>query len=171
MRPGERRTQNLCRVPGIHEIVDDEGVGFVEGRIGVLEHGFRVAFLAVVVEHDAGGVDVPDIEFPGDNACGNESATGDGHDSGEDAAFQKPPGERLGVAVKLFPGDGEGFMIAVCFCHNKSPEKSVSQQAGRVPRVRVLPEKAQGAAAPRALCITVLPPRAPCPAQWRKGSC
>src|SRR5262249_61515923 len=65
------------------------------------------ALVALVVAGDADGIDEPHLKLAGDDRRRHEPAAGDRDDALPRALLDQAPGERLGVAVQLFPGDRE----------------------------------------------------------------
>ena len=68
-----------------------------------------VALGLVVVAGDADRVDDAELQLPRDDRRGHQPATGDGDDALPALDIMQPPGQRLGVAVQLFPRNRKGL--------------------------------------------------------------
>jgi hypothetical protein len=66
-----------------------------------------------VVAGHADGIHQPDVQFAGDDGRRHQPAAGHGDDAFEEILVQEPPGQGLGIAVQLFPGDGIGALVGV----------------------------------------------------------
>ncbi len=106
---GQELANDLCRVAGVHQVVDDQGRLAI--TVDALEDG-NFALRLVIVGRDTHGVDEAHLQFACDDRSGNEAAAGDGDDLLPRALLGESPGERFGVAVELFPGDGKIMLWA-----------------------------------------------------------
>src|SRR5262249_8154844 len=65
-------------------------------------------------------IDEPHLELAGDDRRRHETAAGDGDDAVPGSLLDQAPGERLGVAMQLLPGDRE-VLLELAGAHRRLP--------------------------------------------------
>ena len=101
---GQHFAHQLGGPAGVDQVVDDQRIGAVAGH--ALEHRDFTLCLMVVGRH-ADGVDQPQFQLARDDRRRHQPAARDRDNLIPRSLFRQSPGERLGVTMELFPGNGE----------------------------------------------------------------
>jgi hypothetical protein len=96
----------LCGFSGIDQIVDDQRAFAVPVSLDRFEDR-QFALRLMVIGRHTDRIDEPHFKFAGHNGGRNQSTACDGDNPLQGFLFGETPGQGAGIAVELFPGDGE----------------------------------------------------------------
>ena len=110
MRRWQQGANRAGRAARIDQIVDDQGIG------AVVLNRFEKAGLAailMVVGDDADRIYQPHLQLASHDAGRHHAAARHRDDPPPGAQFGQTPGQSLGIAMQLIPGDRKGLVVAV----------------------------------------------------------